>query len=140
MDTPQSSNSKLGVTVKAAREAKELSIRGLASTMGITPSYIHKLEAGVFGSISPEKIQALARALDLDPQDLFTVAGYQVPDGLPSFEPYLRTRYGDDLPEEAIQHMSEYFEYERAKYGEGSRRPIGDEDEADDQPVRGRRS
>jgi len=139
MDTPEP-NTKLAVTVRTARETKGLSIRGLASRMGITPSYIHKLESGVFGSISPEKIQALAGVLELDPQDLFTVAGYQVPKGLPSFEPYLRTRYGDDLPEEAIQHMSEYFEYERAKYGGGNRRPIGDEDEAEEDSDHGARS
>jgi transcriptional regulator with XRE-family HTH domain len=112
----RSSGIELGAAVRAAREAKGLSTRKLAEIIGTTHSYIHKLEAGWFHSISPENIQALAAALDLDPQDLFTLAGYRVPDGLPSMGTYLRSRYGEELPEEAIERMLDYFEFEHAKY------------------------
>jgi transcriptional regulator with XRE-family HTH domain len=124
---------KLGEAVRQAREAKGLSTRGLAEAIGTTHSYIHKLEAGWFGSISPENIQALARALDIDAQDLFALAGYKVPDGLPTLVPYMRTKYGEDLPEAGIAELQSYFGYLRTKYGtSGASRPLGDEDEDDD--------
>ena len=122
----------LGRVIRAAREAKGLSTRKLAEEIGTTHSYIHKLEAGWFQSISPENIQALSRALDLDPQDLFTLAGYKVPEGLPTLVPYMRTKYGEDLPDEAFQELQSYFNYLRAKYGSGAARPMGSEDEDDD--------
>ncbi|MBV9661872.1 MAG: helix-turn-helix transcriptional regulator [Acidimicrobiales bacterium] len=107
--------SPLGRTIREAREAKGLSTRALGLRIGTTHSYIHKLEAGWFRTISPENIQALAAALDLDPQDLFALAGYRVPEGLPSFTGYLRTKYGEDLSDDAIARMSAYFEFERSQ-------------------------
>jgi transcriptional regulator with XRE-family HTH domain len=122
METTHKQNA-LGTTVHEAREAKGLSTRGLAEIIGTTHSYIHKLEAGWFRTISPENIQALATALDLDPQDLFALAGYRVPDGLPSFGGYLRTKYGEDLTEEAIQRMTAYFEFECSRQGATDSQP-----------------
>src|SRR5487761_1170644 len=87
---------KLGRVIREARESKGLSTRKLAEAIGTTHSYIHKVEAGWFQTISPENIQALARELDLDPQDLFALAGYRVPEGLPTLVPYMRTKYDED--------------------------------------------
>jgi hypothetical protein len=58
----------------------------------------------------------LASALDLDRQDLFALAGYRVPEGLPNLGPYLRTKYGEDLPDEAIAEITSFFDYTRDKY------------------------
>lgn len=110
-------NIKLGRSIHEARQAKGLSTRKLAAAIGTTHSYIHKLEAGWFHSISPEHINALALTLDLDPQDLFSLAGYQVPDGLPTLVAYMRTKYGEELPEPAITEMSIFFDHLRTKYG-----------------------
>ena len=123
---------KLGQVIRQAREAKGLSTRKLAEAIGTTHSYIHKLEAGWFQTISPEHVQALAGALELDPQDLFALAGYRVPEGLPTLVPYMRTKYGKDLPEEAFQELRGYFDYLTSKYHDEVRRPVGDEDEEDD--------
>jgi transcriptional regulator with XRE-family HTH domain len=107
---------KLGAVVRKAREANGLSTRQLGAAIGTTHSYIHKLEAGWFQTISPENVQALARALDLDRQDLFALAGYRVPEGLPNLGPYLRTKYGEALPDEAIAEITSFFDYTRDKY------------------------
>lgn len=132
----RSRSTKLGGTIREAREAKGLSTHKLAEAIGTTHSYIHKLEAGWFQTISPENIQALSKALDLDPQDLFALAGYRVPEGLPTLVPYMRTKYGEDLPEEAFQELSSYFDYLQNKYGGEPGRPVGDEDEQDvEQPT-----
>jgi len=107
---------KLGKLIKEAREAKGYSTRKLGEAIGSTHSYIAKLEAGWFQSISPENIQALAEVLKVDPQDLFVLAGYRVPNGLPTLPTYLRTRYGDDLDDDAIKRMTAYFEFERFQH------------------------
>jgi transcriptional regulator with XRE-family HTH domain len=122
---------RLGRTIREAREAKGLSTRQLGAEIGTTHSYIHKLEAGWFQAISPENIQALAKALNLDSQDLFALAGYRVPDGLPTLIPYMRTKYGEELPDEAVQEMKGFFDYLRSKYGaeDGTI-----DDEADEKP------
>jgi len=112
----QSRGIKLGAVVHEAREAKGLSTRQLGAAIGTTHSYIHKLEAGWFQSISAENVQALARVLDLDRQDLFALAGYRVPDGLPNLGPYLRTKYGEDLPDEAINEITSFFDWTKNKY------------------------
>jgi transcriptional regulator with XRE-family HTH domain len=123
---------KLGEAVRLAREAKGMSRRGLAEAIGTTNSYINKLEAGWFQTISPANIQALAKALDMDAQDLFALAGYKVPEGLPTLIPYMRTKYGEDLPDAAIEELRNYFGYLRTKYGSTDvARPMGDEDEDD---------
>ena len=109
-------NIKLGTAIKQAREAKDISARELGRAIGTTHSYISKLEDGWFQSISPENLQALARALELDVRDLFTLAGYQVPEGLPTLPTYLRTRYGDQLDEAAIERMTAYFDFERSRH------------------------
>jgi hypothetical protein len=89
------------------------------------------MEAGQFRTISPANIQALARALDIDAQDLFALAGYRVPEGLPTLVPYMRTKYGGDLPDEGLRELSSYLDYLRSKYGGDTARPVGDEDEDD---------
>src|ERR1700722_1896434 len=123
---PRTRGAKLGVLVQQAREKKGLSTRQLGAAIGTTHSYIHKLEAGWFQSISPENVQKLAQTLDLDSQDLFALAGYRIPEGLPNLVPYLRTKYGDDLPDEAIAEITSFFDYTKAKYGDGGG-PVEDE-------------
>lgn len=47
-----------------------------ARTHGITRNYIGQVEAGRIERPHPEKLQALARALDVGPQVLYEAAGY----------------------------------------------------------------
>ena len=112
---PHARGQRLGEAVRRAREERGLSIRKLADRTGVTHSFIAKLEAGRFQTVSPDNLTALARALEIAPEDLFTLSGYTVPERLPTFGPYLRTRYGE-LPEQAIDQLNEYFELLRGKY------------------------
>lgn len=115
----------LGLRIREARGAKGWSLRQLAATVGMAHSFIGNLEEGRFRTVSPDKLTALARALEIPPEDLLTLSGYRVPEALPTFGPYLRSRYGEDLPEAEIAHLTDYFELLRAKYS--------DEAPADDQ-------
>jgi len=54
------------------------------------PSHLSRLESGGLTQPSPEKLQLIAQILGVDYNDLFALAGYVTPDGLPSLVPYLR--------------------------------------------------
>ncbi len=134
METPTRGH-RLGEAVHRARQARGLSIRKLAETAGVTHSFIARLEAGRFQTVSPDNLTALAHALDIAPEDLFVLSGYAVPERLPTFGPYLRARYGE-LPEQAIDQLNQYFELLRDKYGD---RGATDDDSDDAAAARGGR-
>lgn len=110
------SGKRLGQFVRQARLAKGLSILRLADAIGGSKSFIIKLERGEYEQVSPHYLQALARALELPLEDLSSLAGYPLPDALPTIAPYLRRRYGEELPDQAIDQITEYFELLRSKY------------------------
>ena len=110
------SGRRLGELVHHARQTKGLTAQGLAEASGTSRSFIMKLERGEYVQVSPAYLQALAEALDLPLADLYSAAGYPLPAGLPTFAPYLRRRYGEELPEKAISQLTEYFELLRDKY------------------------
>lgn len=123
---PQKDMHKLGELIQIRREKAGLSARKLEQISGLDHSYISKLEKGVYQSVLPDNLNKLATALDLNPADLFTLAGYPVVEELPSFEPYLRTRYGEELPADARAALTEMFEL-LSRNGSGSD-TVDDED------------
>jgi DNA-binding Xre family transcriptional regulator len=117
--------------VKQRREAKGLSARKLADIAGLHHSFLSKLEAGAYEHLSADSLMALSKALDLPPADLFSLAGYRLPESLPSFGPYLRTRYGQELSQADLSALTHLFDALRAR-GDG---PDEVDDEADDHGV-----
>jgi transcriptional regulator with XRE-family HTH domain len=83
-------------------------VRELAAKSGLTPATVSRLETGHIESPRPEHLQRLARALDVDIEEFYALAGYLMPEGLPELRPYLRAKYG--LPERAAQQLDEYFQ------------------------------
>ena len=125
---------QLAELLHKARLAKGLSARELADIVGVHHKTILYIEQGRFGQPKAFKLTRLARALDLDPTDLLTLAGYQVSDRLPGLGVYLRT--ATELPEAAIDELHGYFDYLHTKYGVEAEGPRDGEDEADDGPDR----
>lgn len=104
------------------REELGLSKRKLGELTGLSHTFIAKLESGQYESASAETLMTLAEALKLQPADLFSLAGYRLPESLPSFGPYLRTRYGEELSDEdqaALTHMFEALRNEKDQLPEG---------------------
>ncbi len=97
---------ELGKLVRKARKDKGLTVRSLADASDLDWSYIGRLERGEIGVPSPLKLQKLARALDLEIEDFYALAGYIMPEGLPGLAPYLRVKY--DLPEAAGEEVERY--------------------------------
>jgi transcriptional regulator with XRE-family HTH domain len=105
---------KLGEYLRAQRETVGTSQRQLAGRIGVHHSYLARLEAGDAAQPAPAILHRLAEALDLDPEDLFALAGHIVPHELPSFAPYLRAKY--DITDQAAREMDDYFRYMSERY------------------------
>jgi len=118
----------LGKQLKEARTRLGLSARQVADRSGMADSNVLRLEQGAIASPRPETLKSLADALDLDLADLYAAAGYVQPTGLPSFSPYLRSKYAD-LPLSAQRELERTFEKIAAKHGYDPSGPAAGEDE-----------
>ena len=76
----------------------------------------------LLGAPSPKHLQAIARALNVSIEDLYGLAGYDIPERLPTFTPYLRAKY--ELPPEAVSDLERYFELLRSYYGIAKDQPV----------------
>lgn len=114
---PPKKAQQLGALIKKEREAKGLSIRGLAAAVGIDPSAVLHFERGSVGSPDPKKLLRIARTLEIPVEDLYALAGYTAPEGLPEFVPYLRAKYDVELPDRAAKEVEEYVAQLKERYG-----------------------
>lgn len=111
---------KLGAAIKRHREERGLSQEKLGALVRLPASTILRLERGEFKAPSPEKLQRIARALEVDFEDLFGLA-YQTPDDLPGLPVYLRQKF-DDLSDEGVERVERYVELTRKKEQRGGDR------------------
>jgi transcriptional regulator with XRE-family HTH domain len=111
----------LGTLIARERGKRKLTQRDLAREAGMSHPTIFNLERGNFNRPDPEKLQRIARALDLDVEDLFALAGYTPSDGLPNFGPYLRTKLGKELSASDRKKLERYYEQLRDERGKGGR-------------------
>ncbi len=56
--------------LKSMRKAKRMTLEELADAIGTSKQTIHRYETGVISNVPPEKIVAIAKALDTTPQAL----------------------------------------------------------------------
>lgn len=126
MDTKQAH--LLGKQLKEARAKLGLSAREVADRSGMADSNVLRLEQGAIANPRPETLKSLADTLNLDLADLYAAAGYVQPDGLPSFAPYLRSKYAD-LPASAQRELEISFRKIAAKHGYDPTGPAAGEDE-----------
>lgn len=110
-------NPQLAAFIKSRRTDLGLSLNDLAERVGVSKSNMHYWETGEFAP-KPALLEPLANALDVSYEDLFAVAGIARPVGLPSYSPYLRTKYGH-LPEEALIELEEHMRRLEAETGGG---------------------
>lgn len=108
---------ELGEYLRHHRQRLGYSLRQAAKLVGIDFTYLGKLEQGLYRHPNPEHLQALARVLEVDPEELLTVAAYEGRDDVPSVTPYLRAKH-PELPEAALTQIAEYVEFMAARHGE----------------------
>ena len=115
---PTKQSKRLGAIIRQAREAQELSLRQLAAQVEVVDrGYLWKLERGQLLKPAPAILERLATVLGLELADLYALAEYPQPQGLPEFQPYLRAKY--DLPEKAIRELERHFTEVSRQYQKG---------------------
>jgi len=86
----------------------------LADRAKVDFSWLSRLERGRIGSPDARRLWRVARALDVEPADMYLEAGFGDSHDLPGFGPYLRAKY--DLPEEAVEQLEAHFALINEKY------------------------
>ncbi len=108
--------SALGRTISAARHNSGLTAYEVAQQTGVVHrATIQRIESGEITRPRPETLQHIAQVLNLNIDDLLSLAGYVQLKDLPGFEPYLRAKHRD-LPDEAIQQLVGHFDLIADKY------------------------
>lgn len=70
-----SGEEKFGATVRRKREEREIGLREFAKVIGVSPTYLSKVERDEFGPPAEDKVVAIAEALGFDRDWLLALAG-----------------------------------------------------------------
>jgi transcriptional regulator with XRE-family HTH domain len=126
---------ELGRRLRTRREELELSVRDLERIAGVDNGTIVRIEQGAFAAPAPDKLSRLAEALGLSLADVFALADYAIPSELPSFQPYLRTKYRG-LPVEAVEQLDRTFQRLAKRHGLDQAGPApGEDEQPEEQPT-----
>ena len=118
----------LGGYLRQARTEKSLSLAALSELCGLPAATISRIETGVFRAPAPDGLARLADALELPLSDVFAHANYAAPSDLPSFTPYMRSKY-KDLPDDALEDIERYAQKLARKHGVNLDGPLPGQDE-----------
>ena len=66
---------KFGAFIRREREGKEIGLREMAKMIGVSPTYLSKVERDEFLPPAEDKVKAIAAIIDSDPDDLLARAG-----------------------------------------------------------------
>jgi HTH-type transcriptional regulator, competence development regulator len=66
---------KFGPHIRETREARAITLRGLARLLEVEPAYLSKIEREIFAPPSESLIMKIAAHLDEDPDQLLALAG-----------------------------------------------------------------
>jgi transcriptional regulator with XRE-family HTH domain len=64
-----------GALVRQEREAKEIGLREMAKKIGVSPTYLSKIERDEFDPPAEDKVRRIAEIIDRDPDELLALAG-----------------------------------------------------------------
>ena len=64
-----------GATVRREREKLDISLRRFAKQIGVSPTYLSKVERDEFRPPAEDKVLAIARFIGCDPDELLALAG-----------------------------------------------------------------
>jgi len=119
---------RFGRWLRTKRQQAGLSKMQLAKRSGMSDTSILRIEEGIFLAPAPDKLARIADVLGLELADVYAMADYAVPDDLPSFQPYLRTKYRG-LPQKAVADLNKAFTDIAKRHGYDARGPSPGEDE-----------
>jgi transcriptional regulator with XRE-family HTH domain len=108
---PSRHERSFGETIRDLREARGFGLRQFAESLGISPTYLSKVERDVFPPPAEDKVIAIAQALGQDRDELLALAG-RVASDLPeiirqqprAMATFLRTARG--LPANELERLA----------------------------------
>jgi transcriptional regulator with XRE-family HTH domain len=69
------STETFGALVRREREAREIGLREMAKMIGVSPTYLSKVERDEFAAPAEDKVRAIAGIIDRDVDELLALAG-----------------------------------------------------------------
>ena len=69
------SGKKFGALVRREREAKEIGLREMAKMIGVSPTYLSKVERDEFPPPTEDRVKDIAKAIGYDADELLALAG-----------------------------------------------------------------
>jgi transcriptional regulator with XRE-family HTH domain len=66
---------RFGALVRREREAKEIGLREMAKKIGVSPTYLSKIERGEFEPPAEDKVRRIAEIIGHDSDELLALAG-----------------------------------------------------------------
>lgn len=118
-------NKAFGSRIRGLREAKKksdprYSLRKFAEAVGISPTFLSKIETGEFAPPAPERIKKIAELLEVDADELLALANKVDPDlseiireQPKAMADFLRTARDLNLSEEEIQKLTDRLKRRR---------------------------
>ncbi|MGE3746180.1 MAG: helix-turn-helix domain-containing protein [Sphingomonadaceae bacterium] len=70
-----SGREKFGAFIRREREGKEIGLREMAKKIGVSPTYLSKVERDEFPPPAEDKVRKIAGVLKLDADELLALAG-----------------------------------------------------------------
>lgn len=120
--TPEQARA-LGAFIRKRRLKLGISARELARRAGVAD--VVRLEQGGLLNPRAESLRGVANGLEVPLSDLLAAADWLPPKELPTFRPYLRTKYR--LPDDAVEEMEAFMARLAKKHG--IKGPAAGEDE-----------
>jgi transcriptional regulator with XRE-family HTH domain len=69
-----SGREKFGAFIRGEREAREIGLREMARMIGVSPTYLSKVERDEFPPPAEDKVKAIARVIECDADELLARA------------------------------------------------------------------
>lgn len=66
---------RFGAFMRQKREEKEIGLREMAKIIGVSPTYVSKVERDEFPPPAEDKVRKIAEILDIDVDELLALAG-----------------------------------------------------------------
>src|SRR6266536_1806912 len=66
---------RFGALVRREREAREIGLREMAKMIGVSPTYLSKIERGDFDPPAEDKVRKIAEIIGCDADELLARAG-----------------------------------------------------------------
>ena len=104
---------KLGELISRARSKQGYSVRRLAEQLGLSFSWLAKLEAGKYRDPAPERLARLVQGLAISPAKIDRLTSGALSSGLPEARTYFRSKY--DLTPDQTAQVESYIQRLRRK-------------------------